>query len=61
LEEDNVTLAELNQFYNVGPKLNLILVRMKRQNLPAALGPGVYSASNRNDYQKHKNNNVTGE
>jgi hypothetical protein len=27
----------------------------------AALGPGVYSASNRNEYQKHKNNNVSGE
>jgi hypothetical protein len=24
-------------------------------------GPGVYSASNRNEYQKHKNNNVSGE
>jgi hypothetical protein len=24
--------------------------------LPAALGPGVYSSSNRNDYQKHTNN-----
>jgi hypothetical protein len=24
--------------------------------LPAALGPGVYSASNRNEYQKEKNN-----
>jgi hypothetical protein len=24
--------------------------------LPAALGPGVYSASNRNEYQKQKNN-----
>jgi hypothetical protein len=24
--------------------------------LPAALGPGVYSVSNRNEYQKHKNN-----
>jgi hypothetical protein len=24
--------------------------------LQAALGPGVYSASNRNEYQKHKNN-----
>jgi hypothetical protein len=22
--------------------------------LPAALGPGVYSASNRNEYRKHK-------
>jgi hypothetical protein len=28
--------------------------------LPAGLGPGVYSASNRNEYQKHKNN-VSGE
>jgi hypothetical protein len=24
--------------------------------LPAALGPGVFSASNRNEYQKQKNN-----
>jgi hypothetical protein len=24
--------------------------------LPAALGPGVYSASNRDEYQKHENN-----
>jgi hypothetical protein len=24
--------------------------------LPAALGPGVYSASHRNEYQKQKNN-----
>jgi hypothetical protein len=29
--------------------------------LPAALGPGVYSASNRNEYQKQKNNIVSGE
>jgi hypothetical protein len=29
--------------------------------LPAALDPGVYSASNRNEYQKQKNNNVSGE
>jgi hypothetical protein len=29
--------------------------------LPAALGPGVYSASKRNEYQKYKNNNVSGE
>jgi hypothetical protein len=28
--------------------------------LLVALGPGVYSASNRNEYQKHKNN-VSGE
>jgi hypothetical protein len=33
-------------------------------NLPnpsVRIGPGVYSASNRNEYQKHKNNNVSGE
>jgi hypothetical protein len=30
-------------------------------NLLAALGPGVYSASNRNEYQKHKNIDVSGE
>jgi hypothetical protein len=29
--------------------------------LSAAFGPGVYSASNRNEYEKHKNNNVSGE
>jgi hypothetical protein len=29
--------------------------------LPVALGPGVHSASNRNEYQKHKNNNVSEE
>jgi hypothetical protein len=28
--------------------------------LPAALGPGVHSTSNRNEYQKQKNN-VSGE
>jgi hypothetical protein len=28
---------------------------------PAALNLGIYSASNRNEYQKHKNNNVSGE
>jgi hypothetical protein len=28
--------------------------------IPAALGPGVYSASDRNEYKKHKNN-VSGE
>jgi hypothetical protein len=39
---------------------------MKRMNfsiylfLPAALGPGVYSACNSNEYQKQKNN-VSGE
>jgi hypothetical protein len=27
--------------------------------LPAALGPGICSTSNRNEYQKHKINNVS--
>jgi hypothetical protein len=27
-------------------------------SVPDEVGPGVYSASNRNEYQKHKNNNV---
>jgi hypothetical protein len=30
-------------------------------NLPNPSGPGVYSTSNRNEYQKLKNNNVSGE
>jgi hypothetical protein len=29
--------------------------------LQASLDPGVYSAINRNEYQKHKNKNVCGE
>jgi hypothetical protein len=29
--------------------------------LPAVLGPGVNLAANRNEYQKHKENNVSGE
>jgi hypothetical protein len=29
--------------------------------LPTALGLAVHSASNRNEYQKHQNNNVSGE
>jgi hypothetical protein len=28
--------------------------------LPAALGPGIYSASNRNEYWKHKNKMLLG-
>jgi hypothetical protein len=28
---------------------------------PISFGPGVYSSSNRNEYQKHENNNVSGE
>jgi hypothetical protein len=34
---------------------------LKTSGFSAALGLGVYSASNRNEYQKHKNNNVSGE
>jgi hypothetical protein len=38
--------GEVNEFFSI---------------LPAALGPGVYSASNRNEYQRHINNNASGE
>jgi hypothetical protein len=37
----------INEFFSIYPII------------PAALGPGVYSASNRNEYQKQKN--VSGE
>jgi hypothetical protein len=40
--------------------LALILDGSSYLILLVALGPGVYSASNRNEYQKHKNN-VSGE
>jgi hypothetical protein len=29
--------------------------------VPVRLGLGIYSAFSRNEYQKHKNNNVSGE
>jgi hypothetical protein len=41
--------------------------RLKEENFsmylifPAALGCGVHSASNRNEYQNQKNNSVSGE
>jgi pantothenate kinase len=38
-----------------------VLLLLTKQILPAELGPEVYSASSRNEYQKHKNNNVSGE
>jgi hypothetical protein len=37
-----------------------IIFLLKYLILPAALGPGVQPASNRNEYQKQKNN-VSGE
>jgi hypothetical protein len=43
------------------PIKSLIFFFSIHLNLPAALGPGVHSASNRNEYQKQKNNNVYGE
>jgi hypothetical protein len=46
--------------YNVGPNYFLHVLRFRNLILLVALGPGVYSASNRNEYQKHKNN-VSGE
>jgi hypothetical protein len=46
-----VTKANLRSLYDF---LNL-------PNPSVCTGPGVYSASNRSEYQKHKNNNVSGE
>jgi hypothetical protein len=43
-----------------GIALLLYMYMMFVPILLVALGPGVYSASNRNEYQKHKNN-VSGE
>jgi hypothetical protein len=39
---------------------NYAINRKVAGSIPAS-GPGAYSASNRNEYQKHKNNNVSGE
>jgi hypothetical protein len=44
-----------------GLKLNDVIFFLIYLILPAALGPEVYSASNRNEYQKHKKNNFSGE
>jgi hypothetical protein len=43
---------EVNDFYQPWGEwfLSIYLI------LPATLGPGVYSASNRNEYQKYKSN-----
>jgi hypothetical protein len=38
-----------------------LIVHYLSIRFPAELGPGVYSASNRSEYQKHKNNNISGE
>jgi hypothetical protein len=40
---------EVSEFFSIHPIL------------PAALDPGFYSASNRNEYQKQKKKNVSGE
>jgi hypothetical protein len=42
-------------------KIQFFITNVLKKELPAALGPGVDSASNRNEYQKRKNNNVSGE
>jgi hypothetical protein len=34
---------------------------MEEYNKTKKLGPGVYSTSNRNEYQKHKNNDASEE
>jgi hypothetical protein len=43
--------------YSIPDEVNFLIYLI----LPAALGPGVYSASTRNECQKHKNNNASGE
>jgi hypothetical protein len=43
------------------PNLKILCLYFLYLILPATLGPGVYSASNRNKYQKYKNNNASGE
>jgi hypothetical protein len=55
--DDTSILCTAKDCNNLKSKLNVVLTHLI---LLVALGPGVYSASNRNEYQKHKNN-VSGE
>jgi hypothetical protein len=41
--------------------MQFIFCTSKSVSASVRTSPGVYSASNRNEYQKHKNNNVSGE
>jgi hypothetical protein len=51
----------LTRISDMIPRSNDILGQDGSSTLgQAPLGPGVYSASDRNEYQKHKNNNVSG-
>jgi hypothetical protein len=47
--------------YAQGPYLESFFLEIPFYLQSAALGLVVYSASNGNEYQKHKNNNVSGE
>jgi hypothetical protein len=74
-EVHNGSLPQIARPYRRLDTLSLVIVKLEGHGfetrwtecifsvyliLPAALGPGVYSASNRNEYQKQKNN-VSGE
>jgi hypothetical protein len=53
-----LSLAKQLNFLSLAKQLNLLInIQADR----AALGPAVYSASDRNGYQKQKNNNISGE
>jgi hypothetical protein len=55
----NEMFGLLTKIYRAG-KLNIFILGIKNTYflfyffLPAALGPGIYSASNKNEYQKQK-------
>jgi hypothetical protein len=62
-----VLLGSAVAYVNYAESLNVVGSRRDEVNdlgnlsiIPAAIRPGVYSASNRNEYQKQKNN-VSGE
>jgi hypothetical protein len=55
-------VAKRNSFARaVNRRVILLSLAIHISVLPTALGPGDYSASNRNEYENHKNNNVSGE
>jgi hypothetical protein len=59
-ETDDMSTAQLLAITLRRTEMYVIPSGKNWSTLPAALGHGVYTASNRNEYQKHKNNNVSG-
>jgi hypothetical protein len=53
------TFYEINNMMKVPSGSRLSPTHHHKNN--GTVSPGVYSASNRNEYQKHKNNNVSEE